>query len=121
MNKQLLIDGLLWGFLLWLVGYILGIALFPFVSTSIMGWVITPFGILITLWVLFKIVHSTSFMHYLKIGSIWVSMAIVLDYFLLVKIFNPPDGYYKLDVYLYYTLTFLLPLLVGWKKSHKVS
>jgi hypothetical protein len=31
--------------------------------------------------------------------------------------FKPADGYYKLDVYLYYILTFALPLIVGWRKS----
>jgi hypothetical protein len=41
----------------------------------------------------------------------------VFDYFLLVKVFKPVDGYYKLDVYLYYVLTFILPLIVGWRKS----
>ena len=46
-------------------------------------------------------------------------IAIVCDYFFLVKVFNAADGYYKLDVYLYYTLTFALPLFTGWKKAIK--
>jgi len=35
----------------------------------------------------------------------------------IVKAFKPADGYYKLDVYLYYALTFALPLIVGWRKK----
>ena len=46
-----------------------------------------------------------------------VLIEVVLDYFLLVKVFNPAGGYYKLDVYLYYALTFILPPLVGWRKK----
>ncbi len=44
---------------------------------------------------------------------------IIFDYFFLVKMFKPADGYYKLDVYLYYVLTFILPLVVGWGKKDK--
>jgi len=44
-------------------------------------------------------------------------IAVIFDYLFLVKMFKPTDGYYKLDVYLYYILTFLLPLIVGWRKK----
>ena len=54
MNKQLLKDGLGWGFLLWLIGYILGIVFFMFVPPTMIGFVVMPIGIVITLWVLFK-------------------------------------------------------------------
>lgn len=117
MNKQLLKDGLVWGFILWLIGYVLGIALFAFVPASMIGWVITPIGIVITLWVLFKKIKSQSISYYLKLGIIWTLIAIIGDYLLIVKAFHPVDEYYKLDVYLYYVLTFLLPLLVGWRKQ----
>ena len=43
--------------------------------------------------------------------------AIVLDYLLIVKALNPADGYYKLDVYLYYALTFILPLAAYSRKK----
>lgn len=33
-----------WGFVLWLIGYALGIMLFAFVRPSLIGWIITPFG-----------------------------------------------------------------------------
>lgn len=117
MNKRLLKDALIWGFTLWLIGYILGIILFMVVLPSILGWVIMPIGVVITLWVLFKRIKGTSFQYYLILGATWTIIAIVFDYFFLVKVFKPADGYYKLDVYLYYLLTFILPLVAGWKKA----
>ena len=117
MNTQLLKDTMGWGFLLWLIGYILGIVLFMIVPPAILGWIIMPIGIVITLWVLFKKVNNNSFSHYLLLAIIWALIAIIFDYFFLVKIFKPADGYYKLDVYLYYILTFALPLIVGWRKA----
>lgn len=76
-----------------------------------------PIGIIITLWVLSKKIKSNSFEYYIKLGLSWTLIAIVLDYFFIVKILNPADGYYKIDVYLYYILTLALPLIVGWKKK----
>jgi len=122
MNRQLFKDTLGWGVLLWLIGYILGIILFMVVPTTLVGWIIMPIGTIITLWVLFKKVKGGSIKYYLLLAVIWTLIAIVFDYFFLVKVFKPADGYYKLDVYLYYALTFTLPLLVGWrKKSFKIN
>lgn len=119
MDKQLIKDSLLWGFILWLFGYILGIVFFAFVPPTLLGWTIMPFGIIFTLWVLFKKIKKDSFKYYLILAIIWTLMAIVLDYFLLVKVFNPADGYYKLDVYLYYVINFILPVVIGWYKTKK--
>lgn len=116
MNKQLLKDTLGWGFLLWFIGYVLGIVLFMLVPAGLLGWIITPIGITITMWILFKKVKSHSLLYFLEIAVIWTLIAIVFDYFFLVKLFKPKDEYYKLDVYLYYVTTFILPLLVGWRK-----
>ena len=117
MEKQFLKDGLGWGFVLWLVGYALGILLFAVVPPSVLGWVIMPIGILVTLWVLFKKVRGESFQYFFKLGVVWTIIAVVFDYVFLVMIFKPVDGYYKLDVYLYYVLTFVLPVVVGWYKN----
>ncbi len=115
MNKQLVKDSLGWGFLLWLVGYILGFVFFFAVPPSLIGWVIMPIGVIITVWVLFKI-KSQNFEHYLILAIVWAVMAIVLDYLFIVQVLKPVDGYYKLDVYVYYALTFALPLVVyAWK------
>ena len=119
MTKQLLKDSLLWGFVLWLIGYILGFLFFAVVPPAMIGWVIMPFGIIITLLVLFKKVKGTSFKYYLTVAVVWTIIAVIFDYLFIVKLLKPADGYYKLDVYLYYALTCILPLLVGWKKSVK--
>ena len=118
MTKQFLKDAFLWGFILWLIGYVLGIVLFAIIPPSLIGWVIMPIGTAITLWILFKKIKGDGFRYYLLLVISWTLVAMVFDYFFLVKVFKPEDGYYKLDVYLYYILTFTLPLLVGWRKSY---
>lgn len=75
-----------------------------------------PIGIVLTAWVLFKKIHSNTWRDSALIAIVWTTIAILCDYVFLVKLLNPPDGYYKVDVYLYYVLTFLLPLLAGWIK-----
>lgn len=117
MSKQFYKDAFVWGFVLWFIGYILGIILFMAVPSSLIGWIITPIGILITLWVLFRKIHAKTFPYYGWLAAIWVIIAVVCDYVFLVQLFKPEDGYYKLDVYLYYALTAVLPLIAGWKKS----
>ena len=117
MSKQLLTNAFGWGFILWLIGYALGIILFSIVPPSMIGWIIMPIGTALTLWVLFKKVKSKLFKDYLILAIVWTLIAVAFDYFFLVKTFNPADGYYKPDVYLYYALTFILPLIVGWRKK----
>ena len=119
MTKQFLKDTLGWGIILWLVGYILGFIFFTFLSADTIGWAIMPIGIIITLWVLCKRIKNQSFTYYVFIALIWTLIAIVFDYTFLVQMLKPADGYYKLDVYLYYILTFALPLVVGWIKTNK--
>ena len=116
MAKKFIIDSLGWGFILWLIGYILGFAFFFITPPSLIGWVITPIGVIITLWVLFKIVKGDSFKYYFWLAIIWTAIAVILDYLFIVKLLKPVGGYYKPDVYLYYGLTLILPILVGWKK-----
>ncbi|TSC85645.1 MAG: hypothetical protein G01um10148_1031 [Parcubacteria group bacterium Gr01-1014_8] len=118
-NMQLLKDTIGWGLLLWLIGYALGIILFTLVSSAAIGWIITPIGIVITTWVLLKKINGSTVQYYALVGAAWVLIAIVCDYFFLYKAFQPADGYYKLDVYLYYALTFFLPIVVGWWKLRK--
>lgn len=116
-NKKFLFDLFGWGSILWLIGYILGIVFFMVLPPQTIGWVIMPIGLLIMIWVVIKRIHQPTVLHYFLIGITWCLIAIIFDYFFLVKVFKPIDGYYKLDVYLYYTLTFLTPLIVGWKKN----
>lgn len=117
MHRNLLRDGIGWGILLWFIGYVLGILLYMVVSPSVIGWIIMPIGATLLLWVLIKKISAQSFDYYVKLAFAWTAIAVSFDYSFLVKVFNPPDGYYKLDVYLYYLFTFALPLLVGWRRS----
>ena len=117
MKNQFFKDTFGWGFLLWLLGYALGILLFPLVPVSMIGWIIMPIGIVMTLWVVWKKIHGSSLRYYLLVGCVWTTIAVISDYLFLVKLFHPADGYYKPDVYLYYAFTFLLPLAMGWGKT----
>ena len=110
-------EALGWGFTLWLIGYVLGIALIAIVRPAMIGWVILPIGTAITLWVLLRRVHSLEWTHFLVLGVAWTVIAVLMDYLFIVKAFHPADGYYKPDVYVYYLLTFLLPVAVGWWKD----
>lgn len=113
-------DTLGWGFIVWLVGYILGFALVFIVPVSMVGWVVMPFGVAFTLWVLYKKVATDSTSKRVALAIVWTVLAVVLDYLFIVQAFHPADGYYKLDVYAYYALTFILPFVVGaLKKRHE--
>lgn len=116
MTKQFLKDAFGWGFILWLIGYALGMMLFAVVPVSLIGWVIMPIGTAITLWVLFKKIKADQFVYFVKLAAVWVLIAVIFDYFFLVKAFKVA-GYYKPSIYLYYALTILLPLFVGWRKA----
>lgn len=116
MAKQFIKDALGWGFLLWLVGYALGMMLFAVVPVNLIGWVIMPIGTALTLWVLLKKIKADQFVYFVKLAVAWTVIAIVFDYFFMVKALKV-IGYYKFDIYLYYALTFVLPLVVGWKKK----
>jgi hypothetical protein len=117
-KKQIALSNIFWGVILWLFGYILGIAFFSIVPKEQIGFYILPFGVTLTLWVLFKKIKREEFMCYVGVGVFWAVIAFVLDYLFIVKLFRSAD-YYKLDVYLYYALTFILPILVGWYKKSK--
>jgi hypothetical protein len=117
MNGRLVKDGLGWGFALWLIGYLLGMLLFAVVPTSLIGWVITPIGTAVALWVAFRKVKGDSLSYYALVALAWVLIAVIGDYLFIVKALHPADGYYKPDVYLYYVLTMAIPLLAGWRRT----
>ncbi len=117
MSKQFLKDSLGWGFILWLIGYVLGIILFFVLPTSLIGWVILPIGLTITFLVLLKKVKGETLTYYFLLAIIWTMIAVFFDYLFIVKALKPEDGYYKLDVYLYYIFTVISPLIVGWWKT----
>ena len=109
MNGRLLRDVAGWGFLLWLIGYVLGFLFFAFVPAVLIGWYVMPIGIAITCLVLWRWIRLDSMANAVVVGIGWSAIAIVCDYVFLVKLLNPADGYYKFDVYLYYALTLALP------------
>ena len=111
-SRQFLKDAVGWGIGLWLIGYALGIILFMLVPPYMIGWILTPIGIIITLWVLFKKTKGESFEYYFVLAVVWTLIAIIFDYLFIVKLFNSSD-YYKLDVYLYYIFTLILPLIAA--------
>jgi len=117
MTKQFYKDAFVWGFVLWFIGYIFGIILYSVVPPDAIGWLIMPIGIIITLWVLYKKIKGDSYKYYLSLAIVWTLIAVIFDYVFLVQMFKPADGYYKLDVYLYYIMTFILPVLAGLKKK----
>jgi hypothetical protein len=119
MTKQFLKEALGWGLFLWLIGYVLGFIFFAFVPLNVIGWYIMPVGVVITLFVAFKFIKGNNLSDYLKVAVVWTVLAVILDYIFLVKLLNPAGGYYKLDIYLYYGSTLILPLMVGWYKTAK--
>jgi len=120
MDRRFAKELLGWGVALWLIGYVLGIVLIAVVPTSLVGWVILPIGVAITCWVLVSRVRSEGLARYTLLGVAWTLIAIVFDYVFIVAAFHPADGYYKTDVYVYYALTFVLPVLIGWWKTTRV-
>lgn len=118
-NKNFWRKTIIWGFLLWLFGYILGFVFFAFIPNNLLGWAIMPFGIIFTIWVLLKKINFTEFKDYFLLGFIWALIAVICDYLFLVLLLHPADGYYKLDVYIYYSLTLLVPIIYWFFKRNK--
>ena len=121
-RKTVLVDAPLLGFLVWLMGYLAGMALYFEVSPDVLGWVLfvifTPIVILLCYWRFRK--RNESISYYALVAAVWLVIAVVFDYLFLVRLLNPP-AYYKLDVYVYYASTFFIPFLVGAKFGTKTK
>jgi hypothetical protein len=117
-DKKNFLNTLMWGLILWLFGYVLGFVFFAFVPVDMIGWYIMPLGTIVTLWVLVKKIKRPELMCYIGLGVIWTVMAVVLDYIFVIKVLSP-EGYYKPSVYVYYILTLLFPIIVGYFKMKK--
>ncbi len=113
--KQWIKDTAGFGIALWLIGYLASLVLFftPYAAT--MGWILaaifTPITIVITWWWFRKREHL-SVQYFAGVGVAWVLIAVAFDYLFIVLVFRAAS-YYKPDVFLYYTLTFLIPVGVG--------
>jgi hypothetical protein len=120
-NKgKIFLNTFFWGLMLWLFGYFLGFIFFAFVPKDMIGWFILPLGVIFMLWILLKKIKREEPMCYFGLGLIWTIMAVVLDYVFVVKLLNAV-GYYKADVYVYYVVTFILPIAVGWFKFRRIK
>jgi hypothetical protein len=100
---------------LWLIGYLASLVLFFSPYAGIMGWILlvmlTPVTIAVT-WRWFRKRKGLSLEYYAKVGIAWVLIAIVFDYLFIVQLFQA--NYYGPDVFVYYALTFLIPVGVGF-------
>ena len=123
MFKKRFMDTAGWGFILWFIGYGLGMIFLVLVPTYMIGWFVLPIGTPITIYVALKRLKNSSkhALYYLIVAITWVLIATVFDYIFIVKAFNA-QNYYDLDVFIYYILTFLIPLFIGMKygRTNKV-
>ncbi|MFZ1898122.1 hypothetical protein [Methanoregula sp.] len=101
------------GILLWLIGYLASLVLSFSPFAGIMGRVLiavfTPVTIGITWW-WFKD-RGLLLPYYAGVGIAWTVLAVVLDYLFIVLLFKA--SYYGPDVFVYYALTFIIPVGVG--------
>lgn len=107
------------GVFLWIIGYIASILLFFSPYAPLMGWIITPVftpvAIAITWWWFRK--RKLLLSYYIGVGLAWTAIAIVFDYLFIVVLFHAT--YYGIDVLIYYSLTFLIPVGVGLFLNHR--
>ena len=113
--EQVLRDTLGMGVLLWLAGYLASMAVyFSSLPYNLWGRVVLvlyiPFAIWATAW--YFTGRSLPLWYYAAVGIAWSLAAIVLDYPFIVLRFGA-FRYYTPDVYLYYALMFLIPVMIG--------
>jgi hypothetical protein len=101
------------GVALWLLGYLASLFLFFTPFAGIMGWILiavfTPVTLAVTWWWFRG--RDLALSYFAGVGFAWTAIAVVLDYLFIVRLFQ--TVYYGPDVYLYYALTFLIPVGVG--------
>lgn len=101
------------GVLLWLLGYIASLLLFVSPFARIMGWILiavfTPVSVIIV-WRWFT-GRDLPLAYYAGLGIAWTVIAVVFDYLFIVLLFSAT--YYGPDVFVYYAITFLIPVCIG--------
>jgi hypothetical protein len=111
--KQILKDTAGLGTGLWLIGYLASLLLFFSPFAAIMGWILlvvfTPVTIAVAWW-WFR-ARDLALTYYAGVGAAWTVIAVVLDYLFIVLLFQAT--YYGPDVFVYYAVTFLIPVGVG--------
>ncbi|MDH7594198.1 MAG: hypothetical protein QHG99_07605 [Methanomicrobiales archaeon] len=112
--KLSIVDTLGIGALLWLIGYLASLVLFFSPYAEIMGWIITvsftPVAIAVVWWRFRE--RGLRMGDFAVIGFAWTAIAMVLDYLFIFRLFQA--SYYTADVFVYYALTFLIPVGVGF-------
>ena len=102
------------GMVLWLIGYLASLALFFSPYAGIMGWILlavfTPVTVVIAWW-WFRSREPLPLQYYAGVGVAWMLIAVVLDYLFIVLLFQAT--YYGPDVFVYYAVTFFIPVGVG--------
>jgi hypothetical protein len=100
---------------LWLIGYLASLVLFFSSYAGILGWILliifTPITIAVTWW-WFRKRKDLTLEYYAKVGVVWVVIAVVFDFLFIVQLFQA--HYYAPDVFVYYAMTFLIPVGVGF-------
>ena len=99
---------------LWVIGYLASLVLVFTPFAGIMGWILfaifTPATVAIAWW-WFRQREALPVQYYAGVGAAWVLIAVVLDYLFIVLLFQAT--YYGPDVFVYYVVTFLIPVGVG--------
>ena len=120
--KSRIIDIFVFGILIWLIGYIASLILFSFVPNNILGWILclifTPVTIIIA-YFRFRNRKLKLFCYFMTV-VFWMLIAMILDYLFIVRLFHSVN-YYKLDVFVYYIITFLIPLIIGIINTSKTK
>lgn len=112
--RKRLVDTIGVGVALWAIGYAIGMALYAFIPTSMIGWIVLPIMVPVTAYVSIRRLKTVakSISYILIVAATWTSIAVAFDYVFLVDAFNV-QNYYDFDVLIYYALTFLIPVIVG--------
>ena len=119
-TKAKLIDALGLGVGIWLIGYVASILLYSLVPNNLLGWILfvilTPVALYVAYLRFRKRKESTGY--YLIIAVVWTIIAIILDYLFIITLLHS-NNYYKIDVFVYYATTFIIPLLIGYRYGRK--
>ncbi len=113
--KQAAKDAFLLGTGFWLLGYIASLLLYATPLYPVMGWIMIAVFTPVTLGITWRYFSSRSLplRYYAAIGLSWTAIAVVLDYLFIVLLFAAT--YYGSDVFVYYAITFAVPVCVGWR------
>lgn len=103
-----------WGLALWFFGYVMGIVLFMLMPQAWIGWVLTPVGSALTLFVLLNKFPERDFKTHVMLACVWLIVAVIGDYLAIVLLFGTGTSYYQPDVFVYYLLSAALPF-VSWR------